>query len=97
MANNKLAVAQSSSAGELLLSHKTTATKKLKDSHKIMPVKRPGLKLKTLIAYFGNTDPSVIPIQKDGMGVCEKCGAIGVKHAKNDAFVVCHVLEVLRR
>lgn len=56
-------------------------SKKLKESHKILPVKRPGLKLKTPIAYFGNTDPSVIPIQKDGMGVCEKCGAIGVKHA----------------
>lgn len=81
MTNNKLAVGTSSSAGELSLSHKTAATKKMKDSHKIMPVKRPGLKLKTPIAYFGNTDPSVIPIQKDGMGVCEKCGAIGVKHA----------------
>jgi mbt repeat len=55
--------------------------KKLKESHKIMPVVRPGLKLKTPIAYFGNSDPSSIPIQKDGMGVCEKCGAIGVKHA----------------
>lgn len=56
-------------------------SKKLKESHKIMPVVRPGLKLKTPIAYFGNSDPSSIPIQKDGMGVCEKCGAIGVKHA----------------
>ena len=83
MVNSKLAVGQqTSSTGELVSSsHKTTVTKKLKDSHKIMPVKRPGLKLKTPIAYFGNTDPSVIPIQKDGMGVCEKCGAIGVKHA----------------
>lgn len=57
------------------------SSKKLKESHKIMPVVRPGLKLKTPIAYFGNSDPSSIPIQKDGMGVCEKCGAIGVKHA----------------
>lgn len=56
-------------------------SKKTKESSKILPVRRPGLKLKTPIAYFGNTDPSVIPIEKDGMGVCEKCGAIGVKHA----------------
>jgi hypothetical protein len=56
-------------------------SKKPRESSKILPVRRPGLKLKTPIAYFGNTDPSVIPIQKDGMGVCEKCGAIGVKHA----------------
>lgn len=66
--------------GELTIVQKGNS-KKIKESHKIMPVKRPGLKLKTPIAYFGNTDPSVIPIQKDGMGVCEKCGAIGVKHA----------------
>ncbi|XP_055681999.1 polycomb protein Sfmbt isoform X2 [Lutzomyia longipalpis] len=48
---------------------------------KIRPVKRPGLVLKTPIAYEGNVDPSEIPIQKDGMAVCEKCGAIGVKHS----------------
>lgn len=78
---SKQIVSQQTSLGELSSSHKNTTSKKLKESHKIMPVKRPGLKLKTPIAYFGNTDPSVIPIQKDGMGVCEKCGAIGVKHA----------------
>ncbi|XP_044733655.1 polycomb protein Sfmbt [Chrysoperla carnea] len=50
-------------------------------SRKIKPIKHPGLVLKTPIAYQSNTDPSVIPIQKDGMAVCEKCGAIGVKHA----------------
>ncbi|XP_055917105.1 polycomb protein Sfmbt isoform X1 [Eupeodes corollae] len=49
-------------------------------SRKIEPVSRPGLVLKTPIAYKGNIDPSVIPIQKDGMAVCERCGAIGVKH-----------------
>ena len=48
---------------------------------KIRPVKHPGLKLKTPIAYQSDTDPSVIPIQKDGMAVCQNCGAIGVKHA----------------
>lgn len=69
----------SQNVGDMQVSQKVS--KKLKESHKILPVKRPGLKLKTPIAYFGNTDPSVIPIQKDGMGVCEKCGAIGVKHA----------------
>lgn len=36
---------------------------------KIRPVKHPGLKLKTPIAYQSDTDPSVIPIQKDGMGM----------------------------
>lgn len=35
---------------------------------KIKPVKRPGLVLKTPIAYQGNVDPSVIPIQREGMG-----------------------------
>lgn len=78
---NKQIVTQQSCAGELSMTQKGNSNKKLKESHKIMPVKRPGLKLKTPIAYFGNTNPSVIPIQKDGMGVCEKCGAIGVKDA----------------
>ncbi|KAB0798790.1 hypothetical protein PPYR_06670 [Photinus pyralis] len=50
-------------------------------NRKIKPIKHPGLVLKTPIAYESNTDPSVIPIQKDGIAVCEKCGAIGVKHA----------------
>uniref|UniRef100_A0AAR5PJ33 FCS-type domain-containing protein n=1 Tax=Dendroctonus ponderosae TaxID=77166 RepID=A0AAR5PJ33_DENPD len=60
----------------------TTATQTLPYSTgKIKPVKHPGLVLKTPIAYQGNTDLSVIPIQKDGIAVCEKCGAIGVKHA----------------
>lgn len=35
---------------------------------KIRPIKRPGLILKTPIAYEGISDPSVIPIQRDGMG-----------------------------
>lgn len=79
MTNKQIAVSQQNEAS---VAHRSSSvTKKLKESHKILPVKRPGLKLKTPIAYFGNTDPSVIPIQKDGMGVCEKCGAIGVKHA----------------
>lgn len=78
---NKQIVSQQSSVSDLAIAQKSNSSKKLKESNKIMPVKRPGLKLKTPIAYFGNTDPSVIPIQKDGMGVCEKCGAIGVKHA----------------
>lgn len=39
-----------------------------KKARKIEPVNRPGLVLKTPIAYKGNIDPSVIPIQRDGMG-----------------------------
>lgn len=77
--SNKQIVTQQHSVSDIAMVQKNS--KKLKESHKIMPVKRPGLKLKTPIAYFGNTDPSVIPIEKNGMGVCEKCGAIGVKHA----------------
>ncbi|XP_065210100.1 polycomb protein Sfmbt isoform X2 [Planococcus citri] len=50
-------------------------------SRKIKPVKHPGLKLQTPIAYQRDTDLNVIPIQKDGRAVCKKCGAIGVKHA----------------
>lgn len=38
-------------------------------SRKIKPIKHPGLVLKTPIAYQSDTDPSVIPIQKDGMGM----------------------------
>lgn len=41
-------------------------------NRKIKPVKRPGLILKTPIAYQRDTDPSVIPIQKDGMGKLSK-------------------------
>ncbi|XP_045124408.1 MBT domain-containing protein 1-like isoform X3 [Portunus trituberculatus] len=41
----------------------------------------PALKLKTPIAYQKDTDLSAIPIMREGMAVCEKCGAIGVKHA----------------
>lgn len=37
-------------------------------SRKIKPIKHPGLVLKTPIAYQRDTDLSVIPIQKDGMG-----------------------------
>lgn len=47
----------------------STQTSSTKESFKkIKPVKRPGLVLKTPIAYQGNIDPSVIPIQRDGMG-----------------------------
>lgn len=42
----------------------------LRESYKkIQPVKRPGLVLKTPIAYQGDIDPSVIPIRRDGMGM----------------------------
>jgi len=34
-----------------------------------------------VMTFKNGTDVNTIPIQKDGMAVCEKCGAIGVKHA----------------
>ncbi len=37
-------------------------------SRKIKPVKHPGLKLQTPIAYQRDTDLNVIPIQKEGRG-----------------------------
>lgn len=47
----------------------TTSTQTLPcPTRKIKPIKHPGLVLKTPIAYQSNTDPSVIPIQKDGIG-----------------------------
>lgn len=47
----------------------TTSTQTLPcQTRKIKPIRHPGLVLKTPIAYQGNTDPSVIPIQKDGIG-----------------------------
>ncbi|XP_071454837.1 MBT domain-containing protein 1-like isoform X2 [Hetaerina americana] len=59
----------------------SAATQTVQPSKKIKPVEHPGLKLKTPIAYQRDSDLSVIPIQKDGMAVCEKCGAMGVRHA----------------
>lgn len=48
----------------------TTATQTTScPTRKIKPIKHPGLVLKTPIAYQSNTDPSVIPIQKDGIGM----------------------------
>ncbi|XP_043190507.1 MBT domain-containing protein 1-like [Amphibalanus amphitrite] len=41
----------------------------------------PKLKLKGPITYEKDVDPSLIPINRDGMARCEKCGAIGVRHA----------------
>ena len=38
------------------------------NSRKIKPVKHPGLKLQTPIAYQRDTDLNVIPIEKDGRG-----------------------------
>lgn len=49
------------------LTHKTK-TKSTQTNRKIKPIKRPGLVLKTPIAYQPCLDPSVIPIQRDGMG-----------------------------
>ncbi|KAK4018260.1 hypothetical protein OUZ56_000323 [Daphnia magna] len=48
-------------------------------SKKIKPVD--GLILKTPIAFQKDSDLDMIPIRKEGMAVCEKCGAIGVKHS----------------
>lgn len=52
-------------AGNIPFRRRTRGTQ---TSRKIKPVKRPGLVLKTPIAYQPCLDPSVIPIQKDGMG-----------------------------
>lgn len=47
---------------------KATGMSSKESFKKIKPVRRPGLVLKTPIAYQGNVDPSVIPIQREGMG-----------------------------
>lgn len=57
--------ARSSTTGRLNHKKKTKSTQ---TNRKIKPVKRPGLVLKTPIAYQPCLDPSVIPIQRDGMG-----------------------------
>lgn len=57
--------ARSSNVGRLTHKKKTKSTQ---TNRKIKPVKRPGLVLKTPIAYQPCLDPSVIPIQRDGMG-----------------------------
>lgn len=61
VSSGKAGASSSSSSSSTLRSQRKT--------RKIEPVNRPGLVLKTPIAYKGNIDPSVIPIQKDGMGM----------------------------
>ncbi|XP_001946049.2 polycomb protein Sfmbt isoform X1 [Acyrthosiphon pisum] len=50
-------------------------------SRKIKPIQNPALKLKTPIAYQRDSDPNMLPIEKEGRAVCINCGAIGVKHS----------------
>ncbi|KAG8035732.1 hypothetical protein G9C98_001388 [Cotesia typhae] len=66
---------------EMVVSNVATQTTQDNKNRKIKPIKHPGLVLKTPIAYQPHTDLNFIPIRKDGIAVCEKCGAIGVKHA----------------
>lgn len=54
--------------GSVMKSSNQKGMVRTKKTRKIEPVSRPGLELKTPIAYKGNTDPSVIPIERDGMG-----------------------------
>ncbi|XP_034936370.1 polycomb protein Sfmbt-like isoform X2 [Chelonus insularis] len=65
----------------MIVSNAATQTTQDCRNRKIKPIKHPGLILKTPIAYQPHTDLNFIPIRKDGIAVCEKCGAIGVKHA----------------
>ncbi|KAJ8672737.1 hypothetical protein QAD02_003997 [Eretmocerus hayati] len=65
---------------EQIVTNAATQTQDVRN-RKIKPIKHPGLVLKTPIAYQPHTDLNFIPIRKDGIAVCEKCGAIGVKHA----------------
>uniref|UniRef100_A0A336KNL0 CSON013286 protein n=1 Tax=Culicoides sonorensis TaxID=179676 RepID=A0A336KNL0_CULSO len=82
MLNKNVAAGQSMEGSQSVGQNFQNYGQRSKESFKkIKPVKRPGLVLKTPIAYQGDIDPSVIPIQRDGMAVCEKCGAIGVKHS----------------
>ncbi|XP_014477353.1 PREDICTED: polycomb protein Sfmbt-like [Dinoponera quadriceps] len=66
---------------EQIVNNAATQTTQDNRNRKIKPIKHPGLILKTPIAYQPHTDLNFIPIRKDGIAVCEKCGAIGVKHA----------------
>lgn len=54
--------------GSSIVGGGSSSLRSQRKTRKIEPVNRPGLVLKTPIAYKGNIDPSVIPIQKDGMG-----------------------------
>lgn len=60
--------ASCSNAASTSSSASSSSLRAQRKTRKIEPVNRPGLVLKTPIAYKGNIDPSVIPIQKDGMG-----------------------------
>ncbi|XP_011311275.1 polycomb protein Sfmbt isoform X2 [Fopius arisanus] len=66
---------------EMVVNNAATQTTQCCRNRKIKPIKHPNLVLKTPIAYQPHTDLNFIPIRKDGIAVCEKCGAIGVKHA----------------
>lgn len=46
----------------------STQTAGQQPARKIKPIRHPALKLKSPIAYQKDTDLSVIPIQRDGMG-----------------------------
>lgn len=52
-------------------------------NRRIKLIKHPGLVLKTPIAYQSDTDLSVIPIQKDGMGM------------NKFIFVLCFILKII--
>lgn len=70
----------SGSSSNVALASTSSSLRTQRKTRKIEPVNRPGLELKTPIAYKGNIDPSVIPIQKDGMGKVSpaKGGSISV-------------------
>ena len=50
------------------LTGQITPTEVPQSNKKIKPIKRPGLRLQTPIAYKRDTDPNVIPIMTNGMG-----------------------------
>jgi hypothetical protein len=50
------------------LTSASTQTAGEQPARKIKPIRHPALKLKSPIAYQKDTDLSVIPIQRDGMG-----------------------------
>lgn len=70
MLNKNATQGSQNNDGQLQQNFQATFGSRSKESFKkIKPVKRPGLVLKTPIAYQGDIDPAVIPIQRDGMGM----------------------------
>jgi hypothetical protein len=74
------------------LTSASTQTAGEQPARKIKPIKHPALKLKSPIAYQKDTDLSVIPIQRDGMGK-----SVSRSRKRRDGNACCCTLVIRRQ